>query len=280
MRRAYADLSGSDGPWQIHYRESGSGPALVMLHPSPLSSAFLAPQMELLGEWMRCIAWDTPGYGYSDPLPPCFNRDRSLTPYVESLLQFLDSLDLDRSFIYGSATGAQIAIAFAGTFPRRCSGLLLENVGLFEDDEADALLDGYFPDLSTRDDGEHLRELWKMAAQGSRYFPWYDTRPEALRNDINPPASVLNAVVRDHLLAGKEYDRAYRAAFSHERLEPLMRLAVPARIVQWQDGLLGKYGERPASAPLPSNVVVRRAGPGMEARMECLGQAAHELMAG
>ncbi|MCY4265591.1 MAG: alpha/beta hydrolase [Gammaproteobacteria bacterium] len=279
MQRAYANLNDCGEPWQIHYREHGTGSALVMLHPSPLSSVFLEPQIALFGEFMHCIAWDTPGYGFSDPLPSRFDSDRSLKPYIEALLCFLDCLGLERPIIYGSATGAQIAIAFAGAYPQHCAGLLLENVALFEGSEVEELLNGYFPDLNAKEDGSHLFQLWEMATQSTCFFPWYDTRPEARRNNNPPPAPVLNAIVRDHMLAGSSYDRAYQAAFANERLEPLQGLTMPTRIILWSDGLLGDYGERVTSAPLPANVQVQRAVSGMNSRLNSLQKAAVELLA-
>ncbi len=277
MRRGYASLQGPDDGWQIHYREAGHGSPLLLLHPSPLSSAALLPQLQILAPLARCIAWDTPGYGASDPLPQSWQQD-SLTPYVAAVSGFLDALGLDQALIYGSATGAQIAIEFSKTHPERCSGLLLENVALFSEEECAQIVDGYFPDLTPRADGGHLADLWNMARRSTRYFPWNADDGEATRRSGYPDPAIINGAVRDYLSAGTDYARAYRAAFNNERLEGLQAVQTPTRILLWDDGMLGKYSERLASAELPASMEIRRAGAGMEARLDMLGEAAAELL--
>lgn len=277
MERAYASVPGPAGDWQIHYRRHGEGPPLVMLHPSPLCGAFLAAQMRRLAPRACCIAWDTPGYGASDPLPKSWNT-QTLEPYVKALASFIDALDFQKVALYGSATGAQIAIEFARIHSSRCRALLLENLALFSDEEVEAITRDYFPDLSPSADGEHLGLIWDMARRGTRCFPWQADDCEAQRRDAYPPPAVINDIARAYLAAGPDYARAYRAAFANERLEPLAAVPVPTRIVLWDEGLLGKYGERIAQAPLPEPMQIVRAGPGFEARMTALDQAAHALL--
>ena len=125
MKKNYADIGLGDSTLQIHYLRGGTGAPLILLHPSPLSASWLQPQCRALIGQFDCIAPDTPGYGGSDPLP---EQPLNLQPYVLAVASFLDALGLDRTLFYGSATGAQIAIEFAKTFPDRCDGLLLENV--------------------------------------------------------------------------------------------------------------------------------------------------------
>lgn len=277
MIRHYATLTEPDGPWQIHYREAGSGPPCVLLHPSPLSSAALAPTLELLSPIAHCVAWDTPGYGNSDPLPQSWDA-QDLTPYVSALAAFIDALGLKNPLLYGSATGAQIAIEFSKRHPERCGGLLLENAALFGEEERAAIVEDYFPDIHPRDDGSHLTALWRMARNSMRYFPWYEQSPQADRRGGFPDASIVTTVVRDYLLAGPDYARAYRAAFANESLEQLSGVRVPTRIVLWDDGILGDYSERLSAAELPQNITIQRTSSGMPARMQGVHAAATELI--
>ncbi|MEM6606408.1 MAG: alpha/beta hydrolase [Pseudomonadota bacterium] len=293
MRRAYATLDGPDGPWQIHYRMVGEGPPIVLLHPSPLTGAFLAPQIETLAPHAHCIAWDTPGYGNSDPLPASWSAS-DLEPYVVALRLFMEAVAVEAPFIYGSATGAQIGIEFAKAFPDRCSGLLLENVAHFSDEEMTSITDGYFPDLSPRTDGAHLATAWEMAQRSMQVFPWHhkdhtrghsnvhaveDKQEEQPEPDTAPiDSNIVHRVALAFLKAGENYDRAYRCAFANERLERLVAVQKPVHIVVWDDGLLGAYTERIASADLPQNFTVHRASSGMQARMEKLRKAANDLL--
>lgn len=279
MKRAYAELPSNRGEWQIHYRTDGQGKPLILLHPSPLSGAVLTAQIATLAPLARCIAWDTPGYGASDPLPASCDDDLTLAPYVEALNDFLTALNIDDALVYGSATGAQIAVEFAKAYPQRCSGLLLENVAAFTVDDIRSITEGYFPDFSPQIDGSHLTAMWDMARRTTRYFPWHSNDPSADMRDADAPVAVANGIFRDTFLAGERYDRAYRAAFANERLEELTAVTVPVRIVHWEDSILGEYGERIASASLPENIVVRHAGAGMDARLSTLRDAAAELLA-
>jgi len=279
VKRAYASIDGRDRQWQIHYRCAGDGAALVILHPSPLSGAALAPQMEVLAPLARCIAWDTPGYGASDPLPSSFDGDLGLQPYVASLKAFLEAMGIEQALLYGSATGAQIAIEFARAHDRHCAGLLLENVAVFSEQEIATITEGYFPDFAPRADGGHLADVWDMAQRTTRYFPWQSRDPLAQRRSAYPAPAIVNSIARDTLLAGPDYARAYRAAFANERLDTLQAVTVPTRIVLWEDGVLGSYGERIDSVALPDNTRVVHAAPGMEARLSAVRDAALELLA-
>lgn len=281
--RAYATLAAADGDWQIHYRElnetaSTADATCVLLHPSPLASASMLPTMHALSKDMRCIAWDTPGYGMSDPLPATW-RGADLQPYVQALRLFIEALGLQRPIIYGSATGAQIAIEFSKTAPDACGGLLLENVALFTDEEREQILDGYFPSVSPNDDGHHLETIWTMARESTRFFPWYSKESGADRRGAYPPADIITGVVRDYLQAGPDYDRAYRAAFLNERVEKLHDVSVETRIVLWEHGLLGEYSERLKQAALPAKMSLRHAGGGITNRMDVVAKSARELLA-
>ncbi|EED31068.1 hypothetical protein NOR53_2607 [gamma proteobacterium NOR5-3] len=225
----------------------------------------------------RCIAWDTPGYGYSDSLPKAWSK-QDLSPYVDALRSFIICLDLDRPLIYGSATGAQIAIEFAKQHPTLCSGLLLENLALFSAQESEAMMENYFPDIHARDDGSHLQQIWDMARQSTRYFPWNDESPAAERRSAYPNADIIADIFRDYLIAGPDYDRAYRAAFANERPEQLAGLTLPTQVILWTDGLLGEYAQRLREVDLPDAIVLRNAGSGMSARFEALQEAAATLL--
>ena len=69
IRKGYIDTPVEGGVIQTHLRRAGSGQPLLMLHPSPMSSAFLVPVIDLAREHFAVFAPDTPGYGGTDPLP-------------------------------------------------------------------------------------------------------------------------------------------------------------------------------------------------------------------
>ncbi|MGK0292012.1 MAG: pimeloyl-ACP methyl ester carboxylesterase [Porticoccaceae bacterium] len=261
-------------PWQIHYREAGTGVPIVLLHPSPTSSVFMEPLVALFAKQGRAIAWDTPGYGQSDKLP-CDTE--GLDPYVQALNAFIVGLGLDKPVIYGSATGAQLAIEYGKAYPENTGGVLLDNAAWFYNSERDAIMESYFPDISPQEDGSHLQLVWKMATQVYRYFPWYD-RSSPVKNAVEIPLSLVQQTALDYLFAGTDYDRAYRAAFLNERPEQLRGLSIPTRLMRWQDSILKSYTDRLDSADLPENIKMCPAGPGRDNRLAALEQALSDLL--
>ena len=108
MRRGFVELDGLF----IHWRAIGQGPALVLLHESPRSSASLIPLMKRLSNDFCCIAFDTPGYGASDPLP---EGVKSLTEFACVIRQTIASLGIETFCLYGTHTGAAIALQLAAS---------------------------------------------------------------------------------------------------------------------------------------------------------------------
>ena len=88
----------------LHYREAGAPelPHLVLLHPSPRSSAMYEPWMKLLAPYFHVVAVDTPGYGGSDPLP---NPVTQMSDYLTPLHALLQTVAGPQCLLYGSATG-------------------------------------------------------------------------------------------------------------------------------------------------------------------------------
>jgi len=253
--------------WQIHYRSQGEGSPVVVLHPSPLSSNFMQPIMNLLADNHQVIAWDTPGYGQSDPLPA---NDGSLQPYVEALKNFVTALGFDSFVLYGSATGAQIAIEYAKTYPDSVKGLVLENAAWFFDDERNEILKQYFPSITPQEDGSHLTLVWKIANQLYQYFPWFDTSEAARISSTDVPVALKHQTLMEYFTAGDDYSFAYKAAFLNERPEQLSQVTVPTHILRWDSSILKKYIDRLDDADLPSNIEMKHAEAGIENRFSAL----------
>ncbi len=248
----------------IHYRSAGSGHPLVMLHASPMSSAALLPLIEIAKEYASVIAPDTPGYGWSDPL---LTASGDLRGYVAALNGFTERLGLEKFGLYGSATGAQIAIEYGKAYPEQISYVILDNAAHFTDAERDAIAAGYFPDLTPDATGSHLTRTWSMARDQGVFFPWHQ-RTAAARL----PASAINVefvqmIALDYLQAGRDYDRAYRAAFANEKIERLQALTVPTFILRWQGSILRPYTDHFDAVEWPDNFTMVHCGPGREERL-------------
>ena len=224
------------------YRETGEGPLLFLLHPSPSHSGSMEPMMQLLGTHFRVIAPDTPGYGQSASLDPAPETIEGYLPFIEQLVTHLQA---DRILLYGTATGAQLAIAYA-----------LAHVAHFEEDIRNPRLQQYFISLEPEIDGSHLTRLRQMVEQSCLFFPWFSTHADNRIADSLPPDAIIQQLVEEYLTAGTDYARAYRAAMLHERAEKVQQLKVPTLIFRWQGSPILRYMDQLLTFSLPDCVRV------------------------
>lgn len=152
-RRGYVETAFG----QVHYwTNGGEGPAVVLLHTSPLSGLEYAGVLPLLAGY-RAIAFDTPGYGMSPPVPP----PGELANYAAPLCAAIDALGIDRLALAGSHTGAGIALhATAETLGERVTHLVFTGLPMFLQEDVT-----YFRTNTTRPesstDGSHLARAWE-----------------------------------------------------------------------------------------------------------------------
>ena len=114
-----------------------------------------------------------------------------------------------------------------------------------------------------------------------QWFPWY-RQDEAHR--IAEPAAVSEQIrlhmLVDHLRAGPDYARAYRAAMRNEDAARVQGIAVPVRILRWQGSLLRRYADRLDEFAWPKHIAMVPCGPTMDDRLRAIRRAARELQAG
>jgi pimeloyl-ACP methyl ester carboxylesterase len=236
-----------------HYRQAGDAalPALVLLHPSPRSSAMFEPWMALLAPHFHVLAPDTPGYGQT---PALTIRPGAMADYVGPLHDFLNEVTYAPPIIYGSATGAQLGIAYANAYPAAVRHLLIDNAAHFSDAERAHILARYFPDLTPLPDGSHLKTAWAMCVQQAQFFPWFET-DEAHRFSARVPTPAeVQASLAELLAAGPNYADAYRAAFEHERAAHVQALRVPTTVLRWAGSILLKHIDALLGFKLPAHV--------------------------
>ncbi len=96
----------------------GSGPAVLMLHAGVCDRRMWWPQVQELIGTHRVIAPDLPGFGETPLRPGGFS-------FVAEVVELLDSLGVEKTFVVGSSFGARIAMDVAAAVPDRVLGLLL-----------------------------------------------------------------------------------------------------------------------------------------------------------
>ena len=108
----------------IAYRTAGEGPPVLLLHGIGSGSASWEAQFNGLSGRFRIVAWDTPGYGASDPLP---GERPDSGAYGDAVADLLDGLGLERIHLLGHSLGGLIAAAFAARHPRRLLSVTLSD---------------------------------------------------------------------------------------------------------------------------------------------------------
>ncbi|MFC9550645.1 alpha/beta fold hydrolase [Rhodococcus sp. NPDC056960] len=105
-----------------HVVESGSGPALLMLHGIGGSADSFAPQFDELSSSLRLLAWDAPGYGRSeDP-----GRPFDLDDYADAAADVIrDRCGDAGAHVLGMSWGGVIATRLALRHPGLVRSLVL-----------------------------------------------------------------------------------------------------------------------------------------------------------
>ncbi len=248
MMKSYSILLGDR---KMHFKEMGSGPPILLLHASPLSSNFLIPFIQALAPHFTVIAPDTPGYGNSELLS---KTPSSLDDYIDNFNLFLMELGIKSCSVYGTATGAQLGIRYALMCPEKIDHLYLDNIAHFTPAEREEILHNYFPDFSPKADGSHLDSIWQVILSMFEYFPWCFPRDENKIHTAKPPLAAYHSIMIEYLRAGKHYDIAYRLAFKHEDINNLKAVKTATSFFHWEGSILGPYMQRIREATLPENI--------------------------
>jgi pimeloyl-ACP methyl ester carboxylesterase len=109
---------------RLHYLERGEGPALVLLHGNGVfaNDFEYSGLMEQLSERYRVIAFDRPGYGYSER-----PRTTLWTPDAQAALlhRALQDIGVDSAIVLGHSWGTMVALAMGLQVPDFVRGLVL-----------------------------------------------------------------------------------------------------------------------------------------------------------
>jgi pimeloyl-ACP methyl ester carboxylesterase len=255
VKRGYVDSE-----WgQVHYRTAGSsGPSVVILHESPLSSKIFEPTVELLGASTRVWAFDTPGYGLSDPphAPP------EITDYARVLLGAVDALGIDKFAVVGSHTGVSIALEMLErSHAERITHSILTGIPLFTDEQRTAYLAHHAPDIELRSDGQHL--LWSWDRYHSRSLSVVSVETEATEAEpaVSADLDFVNLLACHIIENHRRFNWGYRAAFRHDVRPGLRKLLRPTLILNSDLDTLAHLDEE-ASEIIPNASVVRLRGVG------------------
>lgn len=112
------------GNTRLHYVERGEGPPVVLIHGNAtmVHDWIISGALDALARSHRVIAFDRPGFGYSDR-----PRDQMWTPEAQAdvLGAALSRLNVTDATVIGHSLGTQVAIALALDYSEAVSRLIL-----------------------------------------------------------------------------------------------------------------------------------------------------------
>jgi len=123
---------------QIHYRETKPLKVpehrlpVILLHRTPACSSSFEKVMQIAGEHLHMIAFDTPGFGNSF-VPDMASPET--TDYANWFLTALSMLNIDRFHLAAHHTGTHFATEMSVLAPQKVASLLLSGV-MYEPDAA------------------------------------------------------------------------------------------------------------------------------------------------
>ena len=238
----------------MHYRTSGfdtDAPPLIMLHASPASSRTLEPLALEIATNRRVFLPDTPGNGAScAPSEP----EPDLAVYAGMMDRFCDGLGLAEVDVYGTHTGAHIAIEWAINHPGRIRSLILDGVALLSASDRAEFLENYAPPCVPDAAGTQFAWAWNLIRDQMIFWPHYRQDAAHMRSGGKFEPRLLHDLTLDLLGALETYHQAYRAVFQHEPLLRLPRVTIPTLWLQGGDSPLDANAEE-AIAALPQALV-------------------------
>jgi pimeloyl-ACP methyl ester carboxylesterase len=227
--RGYADSCFG----QIHYRiagEPGDRPALLLLHPSPLSGLVWDGFMAEMGKDRLVVAPDTPGFGESAPPP----SEPEIEDYARAMADFAATMGLTRADVMGYHTGSLTAVALAAQQPELVRKVVMISATVFTEEERDGFRKQYTPQTIDQI-GAGLSDRW----QWIKTF-WRDDPDPAKRWDV------FLEGIRHHPVS----HWGHRAAFNFDMAAALDAAAVPILVLNPEDDL---WEYTPRAAPLLKN---------------------------
>lgn len=231
----------------MHYRRCGRGPALLMVHQSPRSSAEYEALMLKWGKHFTCVAPDSPGFGQSEPL----SGSPEINEFADGLIEFLDALGVDRCPAYGFHSGGIILVTALKRHPERFKALAVGGYAIWTEEEMRVFGERYLPEFHPSAYGEHLTWLWSRMLEQSWVFPWFDTREEARLSVAHAEVSRVAQAVSEMLDAGNAYQAGYGAVLRAPRDIPAVDADVPPCLITAYDGdplqaHIDRLGDMPA----------------------------------
>ena len=244
MHRGYVDTSLG----QVYYLRHGAGPPLTLLAASGRSSRMFTGLIPFVSSRFDVCAFDTPGFGNSDPFPEGTTIERLAECFVEALT----ALGIDQTHFYGLHTGNKIATAIAARWPARVDRIVLagQSHSIIPDQhQRNATILEIVRDYVQEPRGTSTTTpLMKWAAAFRRLTDvWWNWELVSSGADQSRRVFALNLVL-DELQSAEGTARLYLANFAYDFERDLAKIAAPTLILEIttpdEDRTIGQQGTR------------------------------------
>ena len=239
----------------------GASP-LVLFHGGTTSSLLLEPLVELIARHRPAVAMDTLGNGDSDRH---WFEDARIEDYAEVMAEGIDGLAGDRIDLYGTHTGAVLAIETAILRPDRVGSVILQGIPMFPPHLTNSRLGDLRP-FAPSTDGSHLHWAWNYHRDGSLFWPVNEQTREAIRRAAIPAPEMLHTRVIEMLKAGPTFASCYRLALGYDARARLPLLRARALVCTTPDDPLGRHDDE--AARLAPTAISRSLPPSIEAQAD------------
>jgi pimeloyl-ACP methyl ester carboxylesterase len=243
------------GQGRVHLRRSGDrGRPIFVLPSAGGSSAPFIPLLNAFGVDRTAVAIDYFGNGLSDALD---RPETTVHLMAEDAFSIADALGWSTFDVWGSHTGACLAIEMIRQCPERIGRGVLEAPVFVSPDFHAELMDRYFPDFTPHDSGLHLLKAWHWRRDMFLYWPWYRRHGHDRRDLGLPDAEELHLWTVGVLESGASWDVTYRAGFSYATASQLAHLGRPALLTSGPDDMLANALIEAAALPPHGMLQVR-----------------------
>jgi pimeloyl-ACP methyl ester carboxylesterase len=197
---------------QLHYRDVGTGEAIVLLHVNQQSSTSYFEMISELSPHMRVIAPDYPSHGGSDHI----DYQPTINDYARAVIEVLDDADIKNFAILGEATGAAVAAEISAMHPDRVTKIVLVNTPVNKE-SPEAMLAPFKSDFRPADPSGFpaTRTIEFMLTKDPKHSP------------MNPTQSWMDRVNTSQMECGRDRWQALTALAHYDMISALAKVTQP-----------------------------------------------------
>jgi len=115
---AHVDVNGC----KLWYELKGSGDYLLQIGGAGFAHENFGFVTEAMAEHFTVIDTDLRGYGFSDRP----EQKYSMEAWADDCAALLEGIGVERTHVHGTSMGGMVAIAFAGRYPEKIDGLVID----------------------------------------------------------------------------------------------------------------------------------------------------------